>query len=231
MTLHSLARSSGARWALALAGALLLPSTGRALTIEVAFTASTYQTQVGDDYASLLAEHEAGSFRGGGAVTTLEGVSTAIHAPGNTTDYSVLMRIQLVAAQSGTYAFQAGVDWGRGGVAAVVDEGTGTVISQLVRTDDLWWNNSWSHGDVFTTSVDLTAGESYTLAWIGFEGCCAGASTIRFSHDGSPFVPLDDASFAAHDAASVPGPAAAPLVMLGLASLPALRRRQRPRGA
>lgn len=210
--------------AVLVAALLVVPAaSATALTIEVAFTSSTYQVQTGDDYATLLAQHQAGAVLGAATVTTLDGVSTAVYAPGNTTNYSVLMSVQFVAAQSGLFSFQAGVDWGRGGVAAVLD-GVGGVVSELVRTDDLWWALDWSHPDVFTTSVNLTAGASYTLAWVGFEGCCAGSSTIRFSFEGSPFVPLDDASFGPYDA--IPAPGAAPLVALALATLAALRSRR-----
>lgn len=210
--------------AAALALALLLPSAAAALTIDVSFTASTYQVQAGDTYADLLAEHGSGVVLGASSVTSLAGVSTAVYAPGNTTDYSVLMSVQIVAAQTGAYQFQAGVDWGRGGVAAVVDNGTGSVISELVRTDDLWWAYDWNNGDVFVTGVNLTAGESYTLAWIGFEGCCAGSSTIRFSFEGSAFTPIDTGSMGPYAAVRAPG--AALLVASLLAGLPLLRRRR-----
>jgi hypothetical protein len=215
-------------WLLCALAAALLPSTSaRALEIEVSFTASTHQVQAGDDYALLLAEHRAGALLGAATVTSLDGVSTAIYAPGNTTDYSVLMSVRFVAAQAGRFEFQAGVDWGRGGVAAVIDETTGSVVSEQVRTDDLWWSLRWSHPDVFTTQVDLTQGSAYTLAWIGFEGCCAGSSTIRFSFEGSPFVPIDSTSFASYAApASVPAPGVSALVALSLASLPLLRTRR-----
>ncbi|NNL67152.1 MAG: hypothetical protein HKP30_12975 [Myxococcales bacterium] len=208
----------------ALALALLLPSAAAALTIDVSFTASTYQVQAGDRYADLLAEHTSGVVLGASSVTSLAGVSTSVYAPGNTTDYSVLMSVQLVAAQSGSYQFQAGVDWGRGGVAAVLDNGTGATVSELVRTDDIWWAYDWNHSDVFVTGANLTAGESYTLAWIGFEGCCAGSSTIRFSYEGSPFTVLDTGSMGPYAAVRAPGAAA--LLGAALVALPLLRRRR-----
>jgi hypothetical protein len=134
------------------------------------------------------------------------------------------MRIVLDVAQTGLYEFQVGVDWGRGGVAAVVDNSNGQVISEYVRTDGLWWANDWNNPDVFTTQITLDQGESYTLDWIGFEDCCAGASTIRFSYNGGAYQPLDDATIAPY--AAVPEPASFPLVALGLC---ALRGRRSPR--
>lgn len=201
----------------ALVLALGLAPAANALVINVSFTSSTYAVQAGDDYASLLAQHNAGVVLGGGAVATLDGVSTSVHAPGNTTDYSVLMSVDLMPSVSGSFEFQAGVDWGRGGIAAVINNTTGTVISEYVRTDDLWWAYNWNNADVFTTQVNLNAGDSYTLAWIGFEGCCAGSSTIRYSFEGSAFTPISTGSMSG--VASVPESGAvwlASSVLLGL---------------
>ena len=197
-------QKSSLRLAVLLALAATVSTAAEALTLNVSFTRSTYAVQAGDTYADLLAEHNAGLVLGGGGVTSLDGVSTAVHAPGNTNDYSVLMSVDLVAAQSGSYEFQAGVDWGRGGIAAVVNNTTSTVISEYVRTDDLWWAHNWNHGDVFTTQVNLVAGESYSMVWIGFEGCCAGSSTIRFAFEGAPFAPITAAALAPHAAVSEP---------------------------
>jgi hypothetical protein len=133
---------------------------------------------------------------GASSVSALQGVSTAVHASGETGDYSLMMTTTFTVAQAGLYSFQVGADWGRGGVAAVVDNSTSSAISELVRTDDIWWAHNWSHPDVFDVPVNLGAGTSYTLAWIGFEGCCGGASTIRFSYEGSPYVPVSVANLA-----------------------------------
>jgi hypothetical protein len=202
--------------------AIGLPAAARALTIDVGFTSSTYQVQAADTYADLLAQHQAGALLGASSVTSLADVSTAIYAPGVTADYSMLMRIVLDVAQTGLYEFQVGVDWGRGGVAAVIDDSNGQVVSEYVRTDDLWWANDWSNPDVFSTQVTLTQGGSYTLDWIGFEDCCAGASTVRFSFDGGAFQTLDSATF---DPYAVPEPGSLVLLAIGLVGLRAYRSR------
>lgn len=199
---------------------LSLPVPAHGLTIAVAFRTSTYQVVAGDTYADLLAEHQTGALLGAASVTALSSISTSIYAPGVTTNYSMLMRILLDVAVSGLYEFQVGVDWGRGGVAAVVDNSNAQVTSEYVRTDDLWWANNWSNPDVFSTQVTLNQGESYTLDWIGFEGCCAGASTIRFSFNGGTYQPLDDTNLAPY---AVPEPGSLVLLALGLCSLTARR--------
>ena len=199
---------------------LLLSPEARALSFQADFTATNYQVTAGNTYADLLAAHLAGAPRASVPLTALENVSAQVTA-GVSTDYSILMTAVLDVAVAGQYQFQVGADWGRGGVAAVIDNSTGTVIDELVRTDDIWWNNNWNDPDVFTTSLALVAGTSYTLAWLGFEDCCAGVTTIRFSFDGSPFQVLNQSTIAPF---VVPEPSTALLLGLGL-TLVASRRR------
>jgi hypothetical protein len=68
----------------------------------------------------------------------------------------------------------------------------------------------------FTTAVDLDAGSSYTLAWLGFEDCCAGVTTIRFSYEGRPFQILNESNL---DPLTAPEPHPALLAALGLVLL------------
>ena len=98
---------------------------------------------------------------------------------------------------------------------------TGTVLDEVVRLDDVWWANDWNDPDVFTTQIALAAGTSYTLVWLGFEGCCGGATTIRFSFEGGPFQILNEPNL---EPFVVPEAGMATLVGLGLGSL-AVRRR------
>jgi hypothetical protein len=146
-------------------------------------------------------------------MTGLENVSAQVEA-GVTGDYSILLTAVLDIAVSGQYEFQVGADWGRGGIAAVIDNATGTVIDEFLRTDDLWWANDWNNADVFTTLLDLDAGSSYTMAWLGFEGCCGGVTTIRFSVDGSPFQILNETTVQPF---AVPEPSTALLLGVGMA--------------
>lgn len=205
---------------LAFAGFAFAASEARALTLQAAFRSSTYQVMPGDTYADLMAAHLAGAPLASLTTTALANVSAQVEA-GVGTNYSILLTASLTPSVSGTFAFQVGADWGRGGVAAVLD-GNGTVLQELVRSDDIWWANDWNHPDVFTTSVNMTAGSPYTLVWLGFEGCCAGVTTIRFSYEGSPFAPVDETNLTP---LTVPEPASMLLVALGAG---ALTRRQAP---
>lgn len=206
---------------LAAAGLLLGAAGARAVSFQADFTSNAYQVVAGDSYADLLAAHLAGTPLTSVSLTALEGVSAQVSA-GVNGNYSIRLTAVLPIAVSGLYAFQVGADWGRGGVAAVIDDATSTVIDELVRTDDIWWASNWSNPDVFTTQVSLTAGSSYTLVWLGFENCCGGPTTIRFSFEGSPFQPLNELTIEPY---VVPEPGLATLVGLGLALLAGGRRR------
>lgn len=200
---------------LAVAGLLLAPAGARALSFQADFTSTTYQVTAGDGYADLLAAHLAGTPLASVTRTGLEGVSAQIEA-GVGTNYSIRLTAVLPVAVAGLYEFQVGADWGRGGVAAILDTATGTVLDEYVRTDDIWWANDWNNPDVFTTSLALAAGTSYTLVWLGFEGCCAGVTTIRFSFEGAPFQTLNELNVEPY---VVPEPGVGLLVGLGLAAL------------
>jgi hypothetical protein len=208
----------------AVAGLLVgAPPEARALTFQADFRATTFQVSAGDTYSDLLAAHLAGSPLASVAMTGFENVSAQVEA-GVNGDYSIMLAADLTLAAAGQYVFQVGADWGRGGVAAVIDESTSTVIDELVRTDDIWWNNDWSNPDVFTTVIDLDADTSYTLVWLGFEGCCGGGTTIRFSFEGSPFQPLNETNL---DPLVVPEPSTALLLAIGLTAMAIVARNPR----
>ena len=103
--------------------------------------------------------------------------------------------------------------------------GSGIVLDNTVTTDDIWWSNNWGNPDVFSTVLSLTAGETYSLGWVGFEGCCGGAASFRFSIDGSAPQTLNSTNFLPFEQPSpVPEPGAAVLVGLGLAWLSVVAR-------
>lgn len=208
-----------------LAGTLLLGSSSafaKHVVFDVSFTSSTYATQVGDTFSDLLSEHLAGTSIGNTTVADgLAGVDTQLYANATRRDYSVLMTTTLNIGQEGNYRFQIGADWGRGGGAALIDE-SGVIVQEQVVTDDIWWSYNWNHGDVITSDYYLTEG-IWTLAWVGFEGCCAGSSTVRFEFNNAGFQSL---SFDTIGPYVVPVPASAWMMLSGLAGLTLLRRQQ-----
>ncbi len=205
-----------ARWLAAL-GLVLCAGNADALSFRADFVASTYQVQAGDSFSDLLLMHQSGSSIQSTITTGLANISTAVYAAGVNQNYSILLTTTFDVAIAGSYSFQVGTDWGRGGAAALIDSGTGTVLSERVITDDIWWGNDWNNPDVFTTTSTLAVGDSVTLAWIGFEGCCGGTSTIRFSVDGSAYQSLTAPNFQSY--AVVPEPSTALLFGIGLVGL------------
>ncbi|MGH0037176.1 MAG: CCXG family PEP-CTERM protein [Myxococcota bacterium] len=221
-------RARGGPLALLLTGiaaALLAPASAGALSFQVDFTSTTYQAQAGDTWADLLAEHQSGALIAGHTLDGLAGISPQTLAGGTNGDYSLLMTTVVEVQVAGQYQFQVGTDWGRGGAAVVIDNDSGLVIDEVVRTDDLWWNNDWNNPDVFTTSLALDAGTSYTLGWVGFEGCCGGSATIRFAFEGGGFQDFTSPNADAYMIAN-PEPGTAVLVMLGLGGLSAFGRKR-----
>lgn len=228
-TLRSISAHTAARGTSRVAGALaalatlLFASHSAALSFRADFRSSTYQTRAGDTFADLLLEHQSGSLIRSTVTTGLANISTAVYANGVTTDYSILLTTTFQVAVAGSYTFQVGTDWGRGGAAALIDAASGSVISERVIADDVWWNNSWTNPDVFTTTSTFAVGDSVTLAWVGFEGCCGGSTTIRFSVDGGAYQNFTESSFGGF--AIVPEPSTGFLFGLGLLGLSWVGRR------
>ena len=199
---------------------LCIPGLATAIDFQVEFVESTYTAQPGDSFADLIAEHAAGTLIQSTLTDGLEDISATEFAAGANGDYGVLLTTLVTFTQAGTYTFQVGTDWGRGGGAAAIDPATGEVLSEMVLSEDLSWDEDWDHPDVFTTTLEVEAGETYTLAWVGFEGCCGGTTTIRFSADGVTFEVLTDEGLAPH---AVPEPGTGLLLALGLCVLAAKR--------
>ena len=102
---------------------------------------------------------------------------------------------------------EVGTDWGRGGLFALNGDYTNVL-------GDTWWARRWNHGDVIDITIDK--GFSGVLSLIGFEGCCGGQTSVRYSYDNKNWQTL---------AVSVPEPGTLTLMAIGMVGLVALRRR------
>lgn len=208
---------------------------------QVRFTATSAYADDGggnpalaDDFSALLAKHYAGGNPVSTSVTGIENIASSVQYTGQNGDYSVLMSARLDLAVSGQYEFQVGADWGRGGGIALLDNAGATlsdhnVLQEVVRFDDIWWSNDWNDGDVISQTYSISAPGSFNIAWVGFEGCCAGSTTVRFSVDGSPFMILNEtniAPFVGATGAPVPLPSSG-VLMTGVLVLLALCVRPR----
>lgn len=208
-----------------LALALAFQSTAAAaLDFRVDFRESTYTVDAGDTFSDLLAQHESETLIQSSITTTLEDISTSVYGGGARNDYSMLMTTTFDIGVAGFYQFQVGTDWGRGGAAALIDNNTGSILSERVIADNIWWSNDFNNSDVFTTSFNFSEGDSYSLVWLGFEDCCGGTSTIRFSVDSGDFAPLTESNIEPYTV--IPEPSTALLIGLGLTGLAFNRERR-----
>jgi hypothetical protein len=210
---------------LVIAMSFLFSAAASALSFQLEFRTSTYQTVGGDTYDSLVLQHQSGGLLSSQTVDAIDGISSVTYA-GVNGNYSTLITTTFTAAVTGTYEFEVGTDWGQGGATRATHVGSGAVLDEFVTTNDIWWNNDWNDADVFSTVLNLTAGETYTFGWVGFEDCCGGNVNFRFSVNGSPPADLSDANFLPYEQPTlIPEPDTALLAGIGLAMLAVAGRR------
>ena len=203
--------------------AAVTPTSATAVTFQVEITDAIYQVQAADTYADLLLQHQAGNLLSSNSLTGVSGITAPIEA-GVNTDYSMLITTTLniaVGVPTSSRLSPTG-----GGAASVIYNGNGSVVSEYVTTSNVWWNNDWNDADVFSTIVTLGAGSSYTLGWLGFEDCCGGSASIRFSYNGGAFTTLTESGIAPF--VSNPEPSTGLMVALGLVLMSGARRRRGP---
>ncbi len=189
-----------------------VPITFSSITMEVRST-DNLRVNGSDTAASLLAR-----FNSGTEICTVNiGEFTGIGGKQNcgTNPHDDLATLYTVnySLGDGMALFQLGADWGLGGIIM------GAIGGDIIRTDDIWWSNSWNNADVLSFTLNGPVTGSFQL--LGFESCCSGANSLRVSvNDGQTFSSV---------VTSVPAPAALTLLGFGLVGLTLVRSRAKSR--
>lgn len=191
-----------------LASLLLLAACGPAFALPV-LTFETrnshYQVNGSESASDLLAAWNAATPVFSHQIDAFRDLDVSGYG-GDNWDNAVLMTLSFNLDTTSDFQFQLGADFGRGG--GVIVNG----ILDTLRTDDIWWAGDWNSGDVISTRHTLHSGIN-TLQWIGFEGCCDGLMSLRYSVDNSPWKIVERSDFTAQ----VPEPATLILFFAGLA--------------
>ena len=182
------------------------------ITMEV--KSSSYQVTGGDNATSLLAAFNSGSSLCSLNLADFTGVGGPQNCALSKRNLATLYTVDYFFDGTGSALFELGADWGRGGIVIGADGG------DIVRTDDIWWARSWNNADV----IDFTiSGSGYgTFQLLGFEGCCSGYNSLRYSVDSGQF-------FSAVRAVVEPAPLA--LLGLSLGAFGVMANRKRPKKA
>ena len=164
---------------------------------------STYSVTGLETVPSILAEFGGGNLVCNVGLAEVNLVGSVQTCGGPNGDIATLITIDF--SQSSNTHWQIGPDWGRGGMIWRQDATS--------YVDDYWWGQNWNNtGEVITYQT----GGSGVLSFLGFEGCCGGPMSIRYSSDqGNSWTTA---------AVNVSEPGTLALLGLGLLAMGARRR-------
>jgi hypothetical protein len=178
-------------------------------SIDMEVRSTEYVAASGSSLDAALTAFQAGGDVCDVSLTSLDLVGSVQTCSGPNNNIATWFSIDLSTVA--TTWFEFGADWGRGGFAFLTNGGSG----DLSYPGDTWWSLDWNNSAVIDFGV--TAG-SYTLNLLGFEGCCGGAMSLRYSND------MESWNIAEVNA--VPEPGTLALLGLGLLGMGLARRRK-----
>lgn len=111
--------------------------------------------------------------------------SDTFSGPNNDIIYFTETFFEVTAANSGSWEFRIGPDFGLGGDLYVDSQSV-----DVEWNDDLWWAFNFGNvNEILSGSINLTAGY-HSFRTIGSEACCDGPASIEFRPPGGAFQPL-----------------------------------------
>lgn len=176
---------------------------------------SGYVVTAGDGAEFLYDQFLAGSDLGcDTSIVAVDNVGSSQTCGGPVTDIASLISVS-IEQTGGEIMWEFGADWGRGGT---ISEMLGwSTPAEAPYVGDYWWALNWASADVINFSTFVTG--SFDFFLLGFEGCCGGGMSLRYSENGG-----ESWNIAAVNA--VPEPGTLALLGLGLAAFGFAKRRK-----
>lgn len=192
---------------IALIAALVAASAANASvvvnTIDMEVRNSNYTVTGSESATGLLNEFNSGSLVCSQSLTTLSNAGSRQSCSGPIRNIATRFDIKFTMDAGADVIFEMGPDYGRG-AAVLVGESATTL------TGDYWWGYNWGRtSEIITFTAENTTGSDLQglVTFLGFEGCCGGGMSLRYSTDGGSTWNI---------ATAVPAPATLVLFGLGL---------------